>query len=95
MIVDPLAGLEIEAQSYDIKRTASVYFNWSGDKCFGKAWFNGNTKGEPAVEIPVSLGGKFIRGEISKDNFLSRFYPAKMQQYQQALANTRKEFLGL
>ena len=47
------------------------------------------------MEIPCSLGGKFIRGEVSKDAFLQRLFPTKMEQYRQALESTRREFLGL
>lgn len=44
MTVDPLSDLEIEVQSYDIQRVASVYFDRSGTRCWTKAWFNGKEK---------------------------------------------------
>ena len=67
MIVDPLANLQVDVQSYDIARVASIYFDSEGNRCWTKAWFNGREKGEAAVEISRKLAIAFINDQISKD----------------------------
>ena len=95
MTVDPLSDLEIEVQSYDIQRVASVYFDRSGTRCWTKAWFNGKEKGERAIEITIQLANKFVNDEISIDDWLSRFYPKQMTVYHKAIAQARNQLLGI
>lgn len=95
MTVDPLSDLEIEVQSYDIQRVASVYFDRSGTRCWTKAWFNGKEKGERAIEITIQLANKFVNDEINIDDWLSRFYPKQMTVYHKAIAQARNQLLGI
>lgn len=86
--------MEINIGSYDVEREASVYFDTSGTRCWTKAWFNGREKGEKAIEITRQQAIKFINDEISKDDWLSRFYPKQMIAYRQAIDQTRQQILG-
>ena len=91
-----MAGLKIlDAQSYDVSRTASVYADASGHRWWTKAWFNGREKGEKAVEIPRAMAVKFVNDEIGKDAWLTRFYPKQMSVLSNAIAQTRQQLLGL
>lgn len=94
LITDPLENLEIDVDSYDVERLASVYFDTSGMRCWTKAWFNGREKGEKAIEITRQLAVKFINDEISMDDWLSRFYPKQMNAYHKAIEQARQQFLG-
>lgn len=49
-MADPLKDMEIDIQSYDIDRTATVYFDRSGTRCWTKAWFNKREQGERAID---------------------------------------------
>lgn len=95
MMVDPLASLQIDVQSYDVKHVASVYFNRDGTKAWTKCWFNDNEQGEPAVPIPLKMAIKYTNNQISKDDWLTLFYPKLMNQYQNAIEKTRLQLLGL
>lgn len=95
LTVDPLANLEIDIQTYDVQRTASVYFDRSGTRCWTKAWFNGREKGEKTIEITRQLAIKFINDEINMDDWLSRFYPKQMTVYHKAIAQARNQLLGI
>ncbi len=94
-MIDPLDTLQVDVQSYDVKRIASVYSDNVGEKWWTKAWFNGREKGEPAKEISRSLAISFIRDMITKDDWLSRFYPQQMESYYKAIDQTRRQLLGL
>lgn len=87
--------MEVDIQSYDVSRTASVFFDTDGTRCWTKAWFGGREKGEPAVEINRKLAIAFISGQISKDAWLARFFPKQMSAYAKAIEMTRKQLLGL
>lgn len=93
-MIDPLADLQILARSYDFKRKASVYFDWSGEQCWAKAWFNDSKKGEKSIEIPKTLAIKFINGSIDKDAFLSRLYPSQMKSVKNSLEEARRQMLN-
>lgn len=95
MMVDPLANLQIAAESYDIERDAYVYFNNAGTKCWTKAWFNKKEEGEKAIEITRQLAIQAINHEISKDEWLARFYPKQMSACSKALEEARKMMLGI
>lgn len=94
-MIDPLANLHIDVQSFDAQRIASIYGDNAGERWWTKAWFNGREKGEPAVEISRSLAIAFISGRISKDDWLSRFFPLQMDCIRKAVEKTRRDILGL
>lgn len=86
--------MSVDIQNYDVRRTASIYFNTSGERCWTKAWFNGNEKGEPAIEISRQNAIAFIEDRITPDQWLSHFFPKQMQVYYQAINQTRQRLLG-
>lgn len=90
-----MANLQIAAKSYDVNRVASVYFDSEGNRCWTKAWFNGRDKGEPAVEISRRLAIAFINNDITKDAWLSRFYPKQLSACLKAIDQTRQQLLTL
>lgn len=94
-VIDPLAGLQVDVKSFDVGRIASVYFDSEGNRCWTKAWFNGREKGEPAIEITRKLAIAFISDQISKDSWLTRFWPKQMSVYHKAIEQTRQQLLGL
>lgn len=95
MIIDPLEGLDVTFSLADVSRDAFVYFDNAGERCWTKAWFNGYHNGEPAVEITREQAINFIKGRISRDSWLSAFYPDKMAATRDALAVTRRSVLGI
>ena len=94
-LIDPLATLQIDVQSFDVNRRASVFFNSSGDRCWTKGWFNGREKGEPAIEISRKQAIAFINGDIKLDDWLTRHYPKQMNAYHKAIEQTRQQLLGV
>lgn len=90
-----MANLQIDVQSYDVERTASIYFDSQGIRCWTKAWFNGREKGEEAIEITRQLAMKFYNDEISMDDWLARFYPKQMSVYHKAIDQARNQLLGM
>lgn len=95
LVADPLANLQIGVESYDVGRVASVYFDSDGERCWTKAWFGGREKGEPSVAISRKLAIAFINDQISKDSWLTRFFPKQMVAYNKAIEQTRQQLLGL
>ena len=94
-LIDPLADLQIDVQTFDVNRRASVYFDNEGNRCWTKAWFNGRDKGEPSIEINRNLAAQFTNGNITLDEWLTRFYPKQMNAYRKAIESTRQQLLGL
>jgi hypothetical protein len=47
------------------------------------------------VEISRKLAVAFIKNEISKDSWLTRFYPKQMSSVTKAIEQTRQQLLGL
>ena len=94
-MIDPLKDMTVSIDSYDVKKTASIYFDSEGKKCWTKAWFNGREKGEPSVAISRKLAIAFINDQISKDAWLTRFFPKQMVAYNKAIEQTRQQLLGL
>jgi len=94
-VIDPLKNLEVVIQSFDVKREASVYPDNAGIRWWTKAWFNGKEKGEDVIEISREMAIRFIQGEISKDEWLERFYPKQMSVYHKAIEETRRQLLAL
>lgn len=91
--MNPLSDLRIDIQSYDIRRTASVYADVAGERWWTKAWFNGREKGEMPIEIGREMALAFIHDEIDLDTWLNRYYPKQMNVYRQAMATTRSQLL--
>ena len=73
-LIDPLAELDIDVQSFDIPRMVSVFPDKSGIRWWTKAWFNGSEKGEAAIEIERELAIKFINENIEKDEWLEEYF---------------------
>lgn len=82
-------------ESYDIQRIASIYSDTEGNRWWTKAWFNGREKGEPAVEISRQMVIAAVKGTITKDDWLRRFYPRQMSICQQSEEETRRQLMGL
>lgn len=93
-IVDPLAELDIDVQSFDIPRLVSVYPDKSGIRWWTKAWFNNSEKGEAAIEIERNLAIKFINDNIEKDEWLEEYFPKQMEVYHNAVVQTREQILN-
>ena len=92
--MDPLAGLEIDVQSFDILRLVSVYPDKSGIRWWTKAWFNNSEAGEAAIEIERELAIKFINDNIEKDAWLEEYFPKQMEVYHNAIEQTREQILN-
>ena len=92
-MIDPLADLDIEVQSFDIPRTVSVYPDQAGIRWWTKAWFNTRTEGEASVEISRELALLFIRDNIEKDEWLEEHFPKQMEIYHNAIEQTREQLL--
>lgn len=60
-IIDPLAELDIDIQSFDIPRAVTVYPDRAGVRWWTKAWFNNREEGEASVEIEREQAIRFIR----------------------------------
>ena len=93
-LVDPLAELEIDIQSFDIPRLVSVYPDKSGIRWWTKAWFNNSEAGEAAIEIDRQLAIKFINENIEKDEWLEQYFPKQMEVYHNAIEQTREQILN-
>ena len=93
--IDPLQDLRVYVRSFDVPRVASVYPDNAGIRWWTKAWFNDRQKGEPAIEITRKQAIAFINDQISKDSWLTRFWPKQMSIYHKAIDQTRQQLLGL
>lgn len=93
-LVDPLAELDFDIQSFDIPRIVSVYPDRSGIRWWTKAWFNNSEKGEAAIEIDRQLAIKFINDNIEKDEWLEEYFPKQMEVYHNAIEQTREQILS-
>lgn len=87
--------MQCSFEPYGIQRICSVYFNRTGQKAWVKSWFNGRDEGEPAAPIRRAVAAAFIRGDITKDQMLSRYFPQRMQICQKVEEDLRQEMLGL
>ena len=79
MTVDPLQGLNVSSENYDIHRVASVYYNSDGSMAWTKARFNDRDKAEPSVPVSVAQAWDFARGKINLNDWLARFYGGLQQ----------------
>ena len=93
-LIDPLAELDFDIQSFDISRIVSVYPDRSGIRWWTKAWFNNSEKGEAAIEIDRQLAIKFINDNIEKDDWLEEYFPKQMEVYHNAIEQTREQILS-
>ena len=93
-LIDPLAELEIDIQSFDIPRLVSVYPDISGIRWWTKAWFNNSETGEAAIEIDRQLAIKFINENIEKDEWLEQYFPKQMEVYHNAIEQTKEQILN-
>ena len=93
-IIDPLAELDIDVQSFDIPRLVSVYPDRAGVRWWTKAWFNNREEGECSVEIELQQAILFIHDRIEKDSWLEEYFPKQMEVYHQAIEQTREQILG-
>lgn len=93
-VIDPLAELEIDIQSFDIPRLVTVYPDRGGIRWWTKAWFNNKEEGEASVEISRQAAIRFIQDEIGKDAMLEEYFPKQMEVYHQAIEQTREQLLN-
>ena len=91
---DHLEG-HMQVDAFGLSSIASLYFDTEGNHCWTKPWFNDRQKGEPAIEITRKQAIAFINDQISKDSWLTRFWPKQMSIYHKAIAQTRQQILGL
>ena len=92
-IIDPLADLDVDIQSFDIPRMVSVYPDRAGVRWWTKAWFNGKEEGEPSVEIEERMAVLFIHRQVDKDEWLEEHYPKQMEIYHNAIEQTKEQIL--
>lgn len=93
-VIDPLAELEIDIQSFDIPRLVTVYPDRGGIRWWTKAWFNNKEEGEASVEISRQVAVRFIQDKIEKDAMLEEYFPKQMEVYHQAIEQTREQLLN-
>lgn len=93
VIIDPLAELDIDIQSFDIPRMVSVYSDRAGIRWWTKSWFNNKEEGEPAIEIDQKLAILFLHDQIDKDQWLEEYYPKQMEMYHNAIEQTKEQLL--
>ena len=92
-IIDPLAELEIDIQSFDIPRIVTVYPDRAGIRWWTKAWFNNREEGEASVEIEREQAIRFIHDKVEKDAWLDEFFPKQMEVYRHAIEQTKEQLL--
>ena len=92
-VIDPLAELDIDIQSFDIPRAVTVYPDRAGVRWWTKAWFNNREEGEASVEIEREQAIRFIHDNIEKDAWLEEFYPKQMEVYHNAIEQTKEQLL--
>lgn len=82
-------------ESFGVKRIASIYPDNAGTRWWTKSWFNGREVGEPAIEISQRLAAAFIRGDYTRDEWLSRFYPKQMSICRNAINQVFQQKLNV
>lgn len=92
-MVDPLADLEIDVQSFDIPRLVTVYPDKARMRWWTKAWFNNREEGEASVEISRQVAVRFIQDQIDKDTMLEEYFPQQMEVYHHAIEQTKEQLL--
>ena len=92
-VIDPLAELDIDIQSFDIPRLVTVYPDRAGVRWWTKAWFNNREEGETSVEIEREQAIRFMQDNIEKDAWLEEFFPRQMEVYHNAIEQTKEQLL--
>ena len=92
-IIDPLAELDIDIQSFDIPRLVTVYPDRAGVRWWTKAWFNNREEGETSVEIEREQAIRFMQDNIEKDAWLEEFFPRQMEVYHNAIEQSKEQLL--
>lgn len=93
-IVDPLADISFDMQSFDIPRLVTVYSDRAGVRWWTKAWFNNKEEGEISVEISRQTAIDFIQDNIDKEAMLEEFFPKQMEVYHSAIAQTKEQLMS-
>ena len=94
MTVDPLDGMTISSQSYEVEREAYIHYSKQCSMAWTNAYFNGRETPERTVAIPLSLAEKAVTGQISKDEWLRRFFPKQMAICEKAAEESRQQLFG-
>jgi formylmethanofuran dehydrogenase subunit D len=92
-IIDPLAELEIDVQSFDIPKLITVYPDQAGIRWWTKAWFNNQEEGENSIEVTRQTAVHFLQHQIDKDTMLEEYFPKQMEIYRNAIEQTRVQLL--
>jgi hypothetical protein len=87
--------MQVQFESFDIKRVASIYPDNAGTRWWTKAWFNDREVGEPAIEISRRLAVAFINGDYSRDEWLTRFYPKQMSACRESVSHVFQQKLNV
>lgn len=93
ILIDPLAGLDIDIQSFDIPRIVSVYPDQAGLRWWTKSWFNNSEDGEAAIEIEREQAIRFLLNQIDKEEWLEEYFPKQMEMYHNAIEQTKEQLL--
>lgn len=93
-LLDPLANMHINIQSFDIPREVSIYPDNYGIHWWTKAWFNRRKRGERAVAVTRPQAIAFIREEVTKDAWMERYFKTAMDIYHKALEQTREQIIA-
>ena len=64
MTVDPLDGMTISSQSYEVEREAYIHYSKQCSMAWTNAYFNGRETPERTVAIPLSLAEKAVTGQM-------------------------------
>lgn len=94
-MIDPLAQMQVKIDNFDIARTATVYGDNAGSRWWTKGYFNNRDKGERAIEIPRDMAVKFILDQISRDEWLTRYFPKQMSIVQKSIEQARQQITGM
>lgn len=93
-IIDPLADINFDLQSFDIPRLVTVYSDRAGVRWWTKAWFNNKEEGEISVEISRRTAIDFIQDNIDKEAMLEEYFPKQMEVYHSAIVQTREQLMS-
>lgn len=76
-LIDPLAELDIDIQSFDISRIVSVYPDRAGVRWWTKAWFNNREEGGSLGGNRTGTGGTLHSRPYRKRCMARRVFPSK------------------
>ncbi len=92
-VIDPLAELDIDIQSFDIPRLVTVYPDRAGVRWWTKAWFNNREEGETSVEIERGRQYSSCGTTSRRTHELEEFFPRQMEVYHNAIEQTKEQLL--